>query len=292
MSVRRALLIALILPIAFVLAPLTLRAQSVPNGALETVSRVIETLSASAHSAAIAFGAEVPALQQGSENSDNANAVARTRRALVAVGAVAGIGIFIALIVLMTAQTPLEAVARAAERDVSRSFWVGVLWQILATPLLLTVALVLALTIILIPAIPIAMLLWALAYAGAMTLGLFAVALVLGRAILRKKTTFDKGALLSSLLCGLTVLTVMWVAAAFLVSVPVAGILSRLIALALSWVAATVGLGAVVRSRGGTLREHLEVTTESAVPSWQTPTPVFGVVAARRPTPGPTTKVE
>ena len=114
--------------------------------------------------------------------------------------ATAAIGFFIALIVLMMAQEPLEAVARAAERDISRSFWVGVMWQVLATPLLLTVALALTLTIILIPAIPIAMLLWALAYAGAMTLGLFAVALVLGRAVLRKKTNFDKSALLSSLL--------------------------------------------------------------------------------------------
>ncbi|MEP6765593.1 MAG: hypothetical protein ABJB66_14860 [Gemmatimonadaceae bacterium] len=292
MSVRRAALFALILPIAFLFAPVSARAQGLPDRALETISRVFETLSAGARSAAVAFGAEVPALQQGSENAEANNAVQRTRRALVAVSAVAGIGIFIALMVLMTAQAPLEAVARAAERDISRSFWVGVMWQVLATPLLLTVALALTLTIILIPAIPIAMLLWALAYAGAMTLGLFAVALVLGRAVLRKKTNFDKSALLSSLLCGLMVLAAVWLAAAFLVSVPIAGILSRLIALALSWVVATVGLGAVVRSRGGTLREHMEVTTELAAPSWQTPTPVFGVVAARKPTPVHTSTVE
>ena len=292
MSVRRAAFFALIFPIAFLLAPVNARAQGLPDRALETVTRVCETLSAGAHSAAVVFGAEVPALQQGAENAPTSNAWQRTRSAIVAVSATAAIGFFIALIVLMTAQAPLEAVARAAERDISRSFWIGVMWQVLATPLLLAVALALTLTIILIPAIPIAMLLWALAYAGAMTLGMFAVALVLGRAVLRKKTNFDKSALLSSLLCGLIMLTVLWIVAACLVSVPIAGILSRLIALALTWVVATVGLGAVVRSRGGTLREHMEVTTELAAPSWQTPTPVFGVVAARRPTPVHTTTGE
>ena len=292
MQTRRVVLVALVAPLVLLLAPACAPVESLPNRAVENIARVVEVLSVNAHSAAVAFGADIPAVQQGPDNLLNISSVQRTRHALVAVGAVAGIGIFIALIVLMTAQGPLEAVARAAERDVARSFWVGVLWQLLAVPVLLVASVVLTLTIILIPTIPIAMLLWALAYAGAMTLGLFAVSLVLGRAALRKKTTYDRGALLSSLLCGLLVLTAVWVAAALLVSIPVAGIFSRLLALALSWVVATVGLGAVVRSRGGTLREHTEVTTESAVPSWQTPTPVSGVAAARRPTPAHTTPLE
>jgi len=52
---------------------------------------------------------------------------------------------------------------------------------------------------------------------------------------------------------------------------------------AFTWAAATVGLGAVVKSRGGVLRLRFETTTETSIPSWQTPTPVQGVVAARRP---------
>ena len=289
---RRAFFSALIVPVVLLVAPSNARAQNLPDRAMETISRVVEALAHSAHSAAVMLGTDIPSLQQNAEKAVAASPIQRTQRAITAVGGVAGIGILIALIVLMTAQAPLEAVARAAERDVSKSFWVGLLWQALAVPLLIVIALALTITIILIPAIPIAMLLWALAYAGAMTLGLVAVALVLGRAVLRRKTSFDRGALLSSMLCGLLMLTVAWVAAAFLVSVPIAGILVRLIALALSWVAATVGLGAVVRSRGGSLREHMEVTTESAVPSWQTPTPVFGVVAARRPTPVSSSTVE
>ncbi|MDQ6612028.1 MAG: hypothetical protein M3Y64_06315 [Gemmatimonadota bacterium] len=292
MLARRVLLVALLASFALLLAPTLGPAQSFPERAGENIARVVEILSTKAHSAAVAFGAETPSVQPRIESTSEIDSLLRTKRALVAVGAVAGIGIFIALVVLITAQGPLEAVARAAERDVARSFWIGLLWQVLAVPLLLILALALTLTIILIPAIPIAMLMWALAYAGAMTLGLFAVSLVLGRAVLRKKTTYDRRALLSGLLCGLLLLTAVWVAAAVLVSLPIAGILTRLIALALSWVAATVGLGAVVRSRGGTLREHTEVTTESAVPSWQTPTPVFGVAAARRPTPVNTKTLE
>ena len=259
----------------------------------EAVARVITTLADDAHSAAVAFRGESVTLTQKTAAINNVSSMQRTRRALIAVGGVASIGFLIAIIVLVSAQAPLEAVARAAERDVSRSFWVGVLWQILATPILVIAAVALALTIIRIPAIPIAMLAWALAYSGAMTLGLFAVALVLGRAMLGRSTSHNRSALLSSLIIGLVVLTTMWVAAALFVAVPTVGILLRVLSLAVTWVAATVGLGAVVRSRAGTLREHMETTTmEAAVPSWQTPTPVFGVVAARRPTPLSSTPVE
>jgi len=249
-------------------------------------------LTTTAETAVKAFQGEMPSLAQTSDNPATGGAATRTRRALTAVGGVAAIGLILALVVLMSAQDPLEAVARAAERDISASFWVGLLWQALAVPIVLTLSLLLAVTIILIPAIPIAVLAWALAYAGAFTLGLFAVTLVVGRALLRRSTTHDRGALLSSLMCGMIVLAAVWFGAAFLVTVPVIGILARLLALALTWVAATVGLGAVVRSRVGTLPEHIEVTTETSIPSWQTPTPVFGVVAARRPTPVSTSTPE
>lgn len=279
------LALALLVPLSFATIPTRASAQDVPTRIANAVGRVVETLADGAHSAAAALNVGIVALPQAAE-ATTVSAKSRTARALAAVGSVAVIGFILAVIVLVSAQDPLEAVARAAEKDISASFWVGLLWQALALPIVLTASILLAVTIILIPAIPIAMLAWALAYAGALTLGLFATTLVLGRALLNRNTSHNRGALLSSLLCGLTVLTVVWLGAAFVVSVPVAGILARLVALALTWVAATVGLGAVVRSRVGTRREDVEVTTEleSAVPAWQTPTPVFGVVAARRPT--------
>ena len=64
----------------------------------------------------------------------------------------------------------------------------------------------------------------------------------------------------------------------------------RGLAVAITWVAATVGLGAAVISRGGTRRQAVAAPELAAVNDmpWQTPTPVTGVVAARRPTPSST----
>jgi hypothetical protein len=217
----------------------------------------------------------------------------RTKRALTAVSGVAAVGLIIALVVLMTAQGPLEAVARAAERDISASFWVGVLWQFLAAPILIVLTIALIITVVGIFIWPIVALAWALAYAGALTLGLYSTSLVLGRAFLgRNRSVHERSALLTSLTLGLLVLIMVWLMAGLLVAIPKFGVLMRFVALALTWAAATVGLGAVVRSRAGTRREHTEPTTESAIPVWQTPTPVFGVVAARRPTPANSSTVD
>lgn len=293
-SDNRFVLIAwLLAAMCLLLIPVQSRAQDGPERIARAVGHVVETLSSSAEWAVATFQGERPliAVQNGDSSAVISGAV-RTRRALTAVTGVAAVGIILALVVLVSAQEPLEAVARAAERDISASFWVGVLWQALAVPIVLALSLLLAVTIILIPAIPIAVLAWALAYSGAFTLGLFAVTLVVGRAILRRNTTHNRGALLSSLVCGMVLLIALWFGAAFVVSIPIVGILARLVVLALTWVAATVGLGAVVRSRAGTVREHIETTTETSIPSWQTPTPVFGVVAARRPTPVSTSTPE
>ncbi|MBL0172792.1 MAG: hypothetical protein IPP90_19200 [Gemmatimonadaceae bacterium] len=202
-----------------------------------------------------------------------------------AVAGIFGIGLVVGLIVLTTAEDSLMAVAKAAVRDISASFWVGLLWQALAVPLLAVLVIGCVLTIIGILAIPIVVLAWALAYAGAFTLGLLAVALVIGRALVgRGSGTGVRAAALRGLVVGLFALSLVWLGASLLASVPVAGVLSRLIALSFTWAVATVGLGAVVTSRGGIAKIRMETTmTEIATPSWQTPTPVQGVVAARRP---------
>lgn len=203
----------------------------------------------------------------------------------LAVAGIFGIGLVIGLIVLTTAEDSLTAVAKAAARDIGGSFWVGLLWQALAVPLLAVLVLGCIITIIGILAIPIVVLAWALAYAGAFTLGLLAVALVTGRALVgRGASKGSRAAALRGLVVGLFALSLVWLGASLLSSVPVAGILSRLIALGFTWAVATVGLGAVVTSRGGIAKIRMDTTlTEVAVPIWQTPTPVQGVVAARRP---------
>ena len=204
---------------------------------------------------------------------------------LLPIAGVFGIALLIGLIVLMSAEETLTTVARAAARDISGSFWLGLLCQLLAAPLLLVIVVGCAVTIIGILAIPIAVLAWALAYTGAFTLGLLAVALLAGRAIAGRGAGSNSRAIaLRGLLVGLAALSSVWFAASLLERVAIAGALARLVAVAFTWAAATVGLGAVVKSRGGILKLRFEsTTTETSIPSWQTPTPVSGVVAARRP---------
>ncbi len=151
--------------------------------------------------------------------------------------------------------------------------------------MLLVIVLGCVVTIIGILAVPVAVLAWALAYIGAFTLGLLAVALVVGRAIAgRGAGSNPRAVALRGLAVGLTALSSIWFAAALLEGIAIAGAVARLVAVALTWAAATVGLGAVVKSRAGIARLRFETTTsEVAVPAWQTPTPVQGVVAARRP---------
>ena len=121
------------------------------------------------------------------------------------------------------------------------------------------------------------------------TLGLLAVALVIGRAIAgRGKGGGDRAAAMRGLVVGLFALSLVWFGASLMSGIPVAGVLARIIALAFTWAVATVGLGAVVTTRGGVAKLRMDTTlTEVAAPSWQTPTPVFGVVAARRPSASP-----
>jgi hypothetical protein len=76
--------------------------------------------------------------------------------------------------------------------------------------------------------------------------------------------------------------------AATFASNAVIGSILRAVALAGSWVALTLGLGATILSRAGTRRDAR--LASAAAPftdmSWQSPSPVTGVVAARRPVSG------
>lgn len=227
---------------------------------------------------------------------------------LVAVAGTFGIGMIIGLVVLMTAEEALLAVAKSAARDVSGSFWAGVLTQLLAVPVLVVLLIACAITIIGILAIPVAALAWALALSGAVTLGILAVAMVIGRALAGRGTgSTERAAALRGLTVGLIALSLVWFGAALASAVPILGAISRLVAVAFTWAVATVGLGAVVKSRIGVSRLSVQFgrfsgskfsgftgkwgavsstsVNEVQMPvSWQTPTPVQGVVAAPKPT--------
>ncbi|HSA55063.1 MAG TPA: polymer-forming cytoskeletal protein [Gemmatimonadaceae bacterium] len=191
--------------------------------------------------------------------------------------------------VLVFAGGYLEGVADVLQRSFWRSFFWGLAGELGAIPLLILLISGLAITIVGILLIPFAIVAYVLAATGLLTLGFLAMARLTGGGIgggAQRQLT-AKGSALRGLVIGIVLYLGMWVVAALFQWSPfVSGIL-RGIALAITYVAATAGFGAAILSRGGTRRDVAEPA--AAVPadqaSWQTPTPITGVRAARRPTP-------
>jgi hypothetical protein len=148
---------------------------------------------------------------------------------------------------------------------------------------LLLVLLGLAISLIGILLIPFAAVAYVMALAGLLTLGFLAVARFTGRAFFRGAPATRK-VNLRSMLLGVAVYVGLWLLAALFIWNPVAGSILRAVALAGCWVALTIGLGATILTRAGTRREGEKPRPQQASDlAWQTPTPVTGVVAARRP---------
>jgi hypothetical protein len=202
----------------------------------------------------------------------------------LAVLAALGIG------VLVFAEPTLNPVVESLQRRFARSFWYGVVAQLAAIPALLVILLALALTVVGILLIPFAIVAYAVALAGVLALGFLAVARFTGEAITGGGASGAggpvRGANLRALLVGLVVHLVLWLAAAAFTWSPLIGSILRAAALAVTWVAVTLGLGALVASRVA-LRRVQPGSGASVGASdplvWQTPTPVTGVAAARRP---------
>jgi hypothetical protein len=187
--------------------------------------------------------------------------------------------------VLLFAERNLDGVVSALDEHFSRSFWTGLLTQVAAIPALLLLLVGLAISVIGILLVPFAVFAFVIALAGFMTLGFIAVARFTGRAFFRS-TTEVRTVKLRSLVVGLMIYLGLWLLAAVFVSSPVVGSVLRAVALAGSWVALTFGLGATMLSRAGTQRDTGAARRPPKVVddlSWQTPTPVTGVAAARRP---------
>ncbi|HZO20227.1 MAG TPA: hypothetical protein VFB46_14650 [Gemmatimonadaceae bacterium] len=195
----------------------------------------------------------------------------------------------IGVVVVLFARTNLEGVADAIERSFGRAFIFGIAAELALLPALLMLTVIL----ILIPIIgwallPFAAIGFCVAVAGTVALGFLAMAQVTGEALLRR-TRRDAGSLERVVFLGLAAYMSLWIVAALLAwAGPAAGIM-RIVALLLTWVAATVGFGATLISRGGTGETAPPPVplTRTAELEWQTPTPVAGVAAARRPTPAP-----
>lgn len=193
--------------------------------------------------------------------------------------------LLIGIVVLVFAGDRLRQVSEALERDTVGALVTGLLAGLASVPILLIATVVLALTLIGILLIPFALVALVLAYAGLAVLGLLAVTSVAGRAILggRKERMTERATALAGLLIGVTVLLAAWFIAALFTWSPSAGLVLRSMALGLTTIAVTAGVGAVIRSF-----RRADEETEPALPSlgedlsWQTPTPIGGVVAVRR----------
>lgn len=200
------------------------------------------------------------------------------------------IGVFVALF----ARTNLETIAHRIRAEFSRSFLYGLLGQIAFLPALVLAVVLLCITVVGILLVPFAVVAFILAGAGALALGFVAMSYATGEAVMRWRgalSLYGPTPILQCLLLGLSGYLILWMVGGSLAWAGWLGTLLRLITAAVTWAAITVGFGATLASRGGTRTARAVPTMPPpAAPSeyeWQTPTPVTGVAAARRPTPPP-----
>ena len=201
----------------------------------------------------------------------------------LAVLATIGIG------VLVFASNNLDGVADALQKDFGRALLAGIAGQLALLPVLGVLLAGLCLSVIGILLIPFAIVAYVLAAAGLFTLGYLAIARTTGRALVGSSGTDERArraASLQALLLGLVLLMLPWFVPPLLAWSPTASLAMHTVAIAVTWVAGTTGLGAALVSRGGVRRATAPAAQRAmATASWQTPTPVSGVAAARRPTP-------
>ena len=187
---------------------------------------------------------------------------------------------------LVFADRYLDGVVRELERSVPRAFLIGLAGELALAPGLGLICVGLALTILGILVIPFAVVAFVLAAAGLITLGYLGVASMVGSVLMRDGARHSaRGAALRSLLVGIAVLMAFWLIAGLTGSSGLVLLVTRGLAVAITWVAGTAGFGAALASRGGALKRRPSPRTagDGADLAWQTPTPVRGVAAAKRP---------
>ena len=217
------------------------------------------------------------------------SAASATAHAIALAGGWLAVLVIVGIGVLVFASTNLDAVSDALERGFGRSFLAGIATQLALAPALALLCVGLALTILGALLIPFAIVAYILAAAGLVTLGILAIARTAGGSVLGN----DEGgvgahrtAALRAMVYGLLLLMIPWFIAGALSWSPGYELVARMVAVAVTWVAATAGLGAAVTSRGGVRRAPAPAAQRALnTASWATPTPVAGVTAARRPTP-------
>lgn len=208
-----------------------------------------------------------------------------------------GVLILIGIGVLINSGDAMQRVTTALQSDMGRNVTVGLLAQLALLPLLALSCILLALTLIGILLIPFAIVAYVVAVLGLLVLGGLAAAQMVGAGIApRRPAVSERGARLQALVTGMLLLSVPWLIAAALTSMPMLSAAVGTMAVGLTWLAVTAGLGATLRTRGGTRSHEEPWGVRRAAPSgtplpvvppqaeWLTPTPLTGVVAVKRPT--------
>lgn len=191
--------------------------------------------------------------------------------------------LIVGLLALVLAGPQLDETARMLEQSFSKAFFVGVAAELGFLPLLLLVLAALTVTVVGILLIPFALVAAPVALAGLITLGWLAAALLIGRAVFKGAAASDRSALLRAVVPGTVLLFAPWFLAAALQSSGGSAVIARAAAFGISWVAATAGLGAVILALASAKAKATK--PPAAAGGWQTPTPIGGIAAARRPVP-------
>jgi hypothetical protein len=223
--------------------------------------------------------------------------VADTIASLKRTAAWFGILIVLGIGVLINSGDAMQRVTSALQGGFGQNVVVGLLAQMAFLPLLVLGCVLLALTVIGILLIPFAVVAYVIAVLGLLVLGgLGAVQMVGAGVAPRRPATSERGARLQALVTGMLLLSLPWLAAAALASMPLASSAIGTMALGVTWLAVTAGLGATLRTRGGTRSptdpwgvrrpapSGTPLPVEAPKSEWLTPTPLTGVVAVKRPT--------
>jgi hypothetical protein len=204
-----------------------------------------------------------------------------------------GLVLMLSIGVLTFAEEQLDNVTATLADHFGRSAWYGFVAEIALLPALLVMIVALAITIIGVVAIPFAIIGFVVLAIGAAALGFMAVAEASGTSILRSGSQASltaRGAQLRAIVTGISIFGGLWILTAIVGADFMAGMIIRAIVLILTGVAVTVGFGAVVlwrleMRRAGQIAKRAIAELPASDAVWQTPTPVAGVAAARRPTP-------
>lgn len=238
-------------------------------------------------SAAAAVDALDPASVTRVEGPD---ARTTTWRSIRIVATVFGFFLILGIGILVFSQPTLDNVVRALEDGFARAFWTGLAAQFAILPVLLLLVTALLISIVGILLIPFAVVAYVIAVAGLLALGFLAAARLTGGAFGPGASPHERAASLRALVVGLLVYFGVWIVAAGVSWHPIAGTAMRAVALALTWVAITVGLGAIIAAGLAARRARADAILPRAqadAMAWQTPTPITGVVAAARPSVSP-----